>query len=221
MSASAVRYEGWACGTCGHRFVFRRPSGYDDNLARSAAEQCCFCVDCKQAMTVDDGKADPPGFRRCVSCKDKQAEETLARRRVQFLERKAVPFDKGAFTYNDDKFYQSEDEILDRVVEDLYDDGIESPTKEQVRAALEAWMLVPAVPQRPRSIEIENYLHDEAPEGRDADNHPELIAAADALNEILAKVTSEWSWPSTTERIDLDSIMECGAWTTTKSGGVS
>lgn len=211
---SAVKTDSWACGTCGHQYLCERTDGtYNDEAAKALAERCCVCFGCGSHLAALLPKDLPcyGAVRRCGPCKRKDALETQERRYKSYLELKAVPFDKGAFADDDDRFYQSEDEILERVVESLEDDGIEKPAKEQVRAALERWMLVPAVSQSPRSFDIRDFLHDEAPEEWDADNYPDLIAAVDALNEVLAKVTSQWLEPSTTERIDVESIMEC--WT--------
>ena len=153
---SAIEHKIWACGTCGHRYLCERTDGtYSDEAAKALAERCCVCLGCGSHLAALLPKDLPcyGAVRRCDPCKHKDEIETQERRYKSHLELKAVPFSDGAFADDDDRFYQSEDEILERVVENLEDDGIEKPTKEQVRASLERWMLVPAVRQRPRSIE--------------------------------------------------------------------
>ena len=213
---SAIKTDSWACGTCGHRYAVERTDGtYSDEAAKALAERCCVCLGCGSHLAALLPKDLPcyGAVRRCDPCKHKDIAETQERRYAEHLQLKAVPFSDGAFADDDDQYYQSEDEILERVVEYIRESDIviEKPTKGQVRAALERLMLVPAVSQSPRLFDIRDFLHDEAPEEWDADNYPDLIAAVDALNEVLAKVTSEWLEPSRTERIDIESIMGCWA----------
>ncbi len=188
----AVETKVWTCSTC---------KRWSEDLA--AAEACCTCRLCGKQI-------EPKSGQMCDPCREIRWAQYKADDRAKHAKLTPVSDWDYALAGEPEDVISDGYQAIELAQEELWDDGVEDPTRDQVRERIESWLLVPAGPDTLPEFDVADFLSDHMPEGWDGSDCPDLQAAQEALNKAIRELKDKPLVPIKGQRVDVDALMnEC------------
>lgn len=188
----AVETKVWTCSTC---------KRWSEDLA--AAEACCTCRLCGKQI-------EPKSGQMCDPCREIRWAQYKADDRAKHEKLTPVTAWENALSEGPEDVIADGYHAIDVAREHLEDEGIERPTREQIQAEIESWLLVPSEPDTLPEFDVADFLSDDMPEEWEVSDCPDLQAAEEALNKAIRELKDKPLVPIKGQRVDVDALMnEC------------
>lgn len=188
----AIETKVWACGVCG-----TEANDY------AYAELCCSCRYCGK-------QTEPKSGRVCDPCHQARLAQYLADERAKHAKLTPVAAWDYALGDGPEDVISDGYHAIDVAREHLENDGIERPSREQIQAEIESWMLVPAQPGTLPEFDVVDFLSEHMPEEWDGSYEEALKAAEATLNKAIRELNGTPLVPIKGQRVDVDALMnEC------------
>ena len=188
----AIETKVWACSSC---------KRWSEDLA--VAEACCTCRSCGVPC-------DPRDMYWCEACKAKDREAARAADRARHEKLTPVAVWDYALCDGPEDVIEDGDHAIEVAQENLQDEGIEKPTREQIQAEIESWMLVPSQPGTLPEFDVRDFLYEHMPEDWEAEDAWDLMAAEAVLNKAIRELKTVPLVPIKGQRVDVGALMnEC------------